>query len=163
MTVGLSNLIPPLLEISLTSATTTHDASSAATASPIDEDYPLTPVPMARRKPFRETLVVIAGFLFFTPTMLAGGQVSAEFAFHNYLLWALISAVILAAYVGLIGVLSSRTGLSTVLLARATFGRIGGKWASLVLGGTQIGWYAVTVWALADLTSRALGWSALWP
>jgi cytosine permease len=134
-----------------------------ATTSRVDEDYPFSPVPESRRKPFRDVIVVVAGFLFFTPTMLAGGQVAVEFPFREYVLWAAVATAVLAAYIGLIGVLSSRTGLSTVLLARAVFGRVGGKWASVVLGGSQIGWYGITVAALADLTSRALGWSVVWP
>jgi cytosine permease len=42
-------------------------------------------------------------------------------------------------------------------------GRWGGKWASLILGGTQVGWYAITIGILGNLVSAAFGWSASWP
>jgi cytosine permease len=137
--------------------------STTAPAPSRDSDYPLSPVPQDQRRGNASVIVVIAGFLFFTPTMLAGSQVAAEFRFSEFVLWAGVAAVVLAAYIALMGMISARTGLTTVLLARAVFGRLGGKWASVVLGGTQVGWYAITLGTLADLIGRALGWETTWP
>ncbi|MDP9391037.1 MAG: cytosine permease, partial [Actinomycetota bacterium] len=48
--------------------------------------------------------------------------------------------------------------LTTVMMCRYALGTRGSKFASLLLGGTQVGWYGVTVATLAGLTMGALGW-----
>lgn len=130
---------------------------------PVDPDYPATRVPRCARRPTLSLVIVIAGFFFYTPTMVTGGAVATSFAFGPYLGLALTAAAVLAVYIGLLSVASARTGLTTVLLARLVLGRWGGKWASLTLGGTQVGWYAITIGILGDLVSSAFGWSAAWP
>jgi len=139
------------------SATRTTEVDS------IDHDYPLSPVPQSARRRNASVIVVVVGFLFFTPTMLTAGQVAIAFPFAEFVGLAAVAAVVLAVYIAFMGAVSARTGLTTVLVARAVFGRIGGKWASIVLGGTQIGWYGITLATLADLMGRALGLEATWP
>ncbi|WP_119696595.1 cytosine permease [Microbacterium halotolerans] len=134
-----------------------------APAAPVDQDYPLTRVPAHARRSWFSLLVVVAGFVFFTPTMVTGGQVAGAFGFGPFLGLAVVASVVLAAYVATLAAASARTGLSTVLVSRLVLGRVGGKWASLVLGGTQIGWYGITVGIFSDLLSSALGWSVSWP
>ncbi|WBL20085.1 cytosine permease [Citricoccus sp. NR2] len=129
----------------------------------IDTDYPDGPVPRSARRPTLSLVIVVTGFFFYTPTMVTGGTVAAQFGFAPYLGLALIATVILAAYIALLAVASARTGLTTVLLARLVLGRWGGKWASLILGGTQVGWYAITIGILGDLVAAAFGWSISWP
>ncbi|WP_029150670.1 cytosine permease [Microbacterium indicum] len=138
-------------------------SSPPAQAAPVDADYPLTRVPLRARQGWFSLLVVVAGFIFFTPTMVTGGQVAGAFGFAPFLGLAVVAAVVLAVYVSILAAASARTGLSTVLISRLVLGRVGGKWASVVLGGTQIGWYGITVGIFADLLSSALGWSVSWP
>lgn len=135
----------------------------AGVAHPRDRDHPLPRVPERDRKGVASLAVVIAGFGFFTPTMATGGQVAVEFSFSTYLGLAFVSAIVLAAYIATLGIASARTGLTTVLLARLALGRAGGKWASLLLGGTQVGWYGITIGMLATLLGGALGLSVTWP
>lgn len=129
----------------------------------VDQDYPLSPVPLAARRSSASLFILIAGFFFFTPTMITAAEVAVEFDFGRFVLLAAVSAVVLAVYIALLGAVSARSGLTTVMVARAVFGRIGGKYSSLLLGGTQIGWYGVTVGTLAGLSGRALGWEVTWP
>ncbi|SFS78842.1 cytosine permease [Saccharopolyspora flava] len=128
-----------------------------------DQDFPLTRVPAARRKGVASVAVVIAGFGFFTPTMVTGGQVAGAFGLGPFLGLALAAAGVLAVYIAAMGLASARTGLTTVLLARLVLGRIGGKWASILLGGTQIGWYGITIGVLATLLGQAFGTQTRWP
>lgn len=129
----------------------------------VDEDYPLTPVPLAARRKTASLFILIAGFFFFTPTMITAAEVAVEFDFGRFVLLAAVSATVLSLYIALLGAVSARSGLTTVLIARAVFGRVGGKYSSLLLGGTQIGWYGVTLGTLAGITGRALGWEVTWP
>lgn len=153
----------------MSQSTSTADPSgkdsqeSTAPAKKVDKDYPLSPVPQSGRRPTLGVVIVLASFFFFTPTMISAAEVSVEFDFTTFIGLAFLSAVILCVYVALLAVVSARTGLTSVLLSRAVFGRVGGKWASLLLGVTQIGWYAVTLGTLAGLMGQALGWDVLWP
>lgn len=134
-----------------------------ATPTTVDRDYPLSRVPSQARQGWFGVLVVVAGFIFFTPTMVTGGQVAGAFGFGPFLGLAAIATAVLALYVATLAAASARTGLSTVLISRLALGRVGGKWASIVLGGTQIGWYGITVGIFANLLASALGWTTSWP
>ena len=63
----------------------------------------------------------------------------------------------LGAYVAAIGFLGARTGLTTVVMSRYTFGTAGSKLVSVLLGGTQIGWYGVAVGSIGQMTALEIG------
>ena len=133
-------------------------------SSDIDPDYPLAPVPTAARKSLGSLMAVLLGFTFFTPTMFAGADLGAAFSFGNLVTVILAGSLLLGAYVAAIAAIGASTGLTTVLLSRYTLGRLGAKWADLILGGTQLGWYAFTAAIVAVIMSSAFGWeSALIP
>ena len=127
-------------------------------AAEVDPDYPIDPVPRHARKSLFSVSIVLLGFTFFTPTMLAGAQIGAAFPASTLIWVLLLGSVVLGVYVGVIGGIGARTGLTTVMMCRYTMGRTGAKFASLLLGGTQVGWYGVTVATLAGLTASAVGW-----
>lgn len=133
-------------------------ASAAATGTEhVDPDYPLSQVPASARRSFWSLTVVLMGFTFFTPTMLAGAQVGAAFTFSEFLSVLVVGSLILGAYVAALSAVGAHTGLTTVLMSRYTLGTGGAKWADLLLGGTQVGWYGVAVATLAELTAQAFG------
>jgi cytosine permease len=132
-----------------------HMTTTLATS---DDDYPLSEVPARDRRGIVSLTVILFGFTFFTPTMLTGAQVGTAFALPRFVLVVLVGSVLLGTYVGVLAAIGARTGLTSVLLARFALGRRGAKWADLLLGGTQVGWYAVTVAFLADLLAFAMGW-----
>jgi cytosine permease len=124
----------------------------------VDPDYPVDPVPLHARKSTFSLAVVLVGFTMFTPTMLAGAQVGAGFPFLPLMGVLLLGSLVLGVYVSALGWLGASTNLTTAMMARATFGQAGAKLSSVLLGGTQIGWYGVSVATLALLTGQALGW-----
>ncbi|MGA9871909.1 MAG: cytosine permease, partial [Rhodococcus sp. (in: high G+C Gram-positive bacteria)] len=127
---------------------------------PVDPDYPVTAVPLSARKPFFSLAVVLLGFTIFTPTMLAGAALGTAFSFWPLILVIAAGSAILGAYVAMMGFAGARTGLTTVLMARYSFGSRGSKLASLLLGGTQIGWYGVIIGTIGELTAQAMGWES---
>ncbi|GAA2095478.1 cytosine permease [Brevibacterium salitolerans] len=139
-------------------------ASEAQLASeaPVDPDYPLTPVPRAARRSAFSITVVLVGFTIFAPTLMAGASVGAAFRFSEFLLVLTVGSLVLGAYVAAIGFLGARTGLTTVVMSRYSFGTVGSKLASLLLGGTQVGWYGVAVGTIGQMTALAFGWSGWW-
>jgi cytosine permease len=145
----------------VTSTSGTRGAvSDVADAKVVDPDYPVTPVPEHARKSFFSVAVVLLGFTVFTPTMLAGAALGPAFSFSSLLLVIGIGSLVLGTYVAVMGWIGARTGLTTVVMARYTLGSRGAKLASVLLGGTQIGWYAVVVGTIGDLTAEALGWDS---
>ncbi|ROR73042.1 cytosine permease [Bogoriella caseilytica] len=127
-----------------------------------DRDYPLGRVPRAERPGTLAVAVVIAGFLFYTPTMVVGGDVAGAFPFGEFLGLAAVATVVLGLYMALMGLISERTGLTTALVSRLVLGRVGGKWGSFILGGTQLGWYGVGLGVLANLIEASTGFGATW-
>lgn len=124
----------------------------------VDPDYPIEPVPAHARKSLFSLSIVLLGFTFFTPTMLAGAQVGAAFEFWPLMGVLVLGSVVLGTYVAIIGGIGARTGLTTVMMCRYAFGNKGSKLSSLLLGGTQVGWYGVTVATLAQLVAQAFEW-----
>lgn len=123
----------------------------------VDPDYPLQIVPRHARRGVLSLGLVLLGFTFFTPTMLAGAGIAPSFSFAGFVGVAVLGSLVLGVYVSALGAIGSRTGLTTVVMARYAFGDKGAKLVSLLLGGTQIGWFGVTVATLALLVQQATG------
>jgi cytosine permease len=134
--------------------------AATADAEIIDPDYPVTAVPAHARKSFFSVAVVLLGFTVFTPTMLAGAALGPAFTFNDLVLVIALGSLVLGTYVAVMGWIGARTGLTTVVMARYTLGTRGAKLSSVLLGGTQIGWYGVVVGTIGDLTAEALGWDS---
>ncbi len=116
------------------------------------EDFPLSEVPKDHRRGFWSVTVVLLGFTFFTATMWAGGKLGVSFKLWPDLVEILLFGnLLLGTYVAVLGYIAYKTGLSTALLGRYSFGDWGSKWPDLVLGLTQIGWYAWGVAIVSDL------------
>ncbi len=127
-----------------------------------DPDYPLSHVPLTERRKLLSISVVLLGFTFFYATMYAGADIGSAFRYWPDLYLVIgCGSIILGLYVAALSAISAKTGLTTVLLARYTFGDRGSKWADLILGGTQLGWFGVTVALMAKPFAQWLGfdWS----
>lgn len=133
---------------------------SVATTRVGADDYPLTEVPRTARRGPLSLLIVLLGFVFFTPTMLSGARLGTALPPGDLLSVLVAGSLVLGTYVATLAVIGARTGLTTVLLARYSLGTAGAKWADLLLGGTQVAWYAVTAAFLADLLATAFGWES---
>lgn len=110
--------------------------------SKVDQDYPIDHVPQSARRSFFSIAAVLLGITFFAPTMSTGAQIATAFCFSDLLWIVLVGNLVLGVYVALNCGIGAKTGLTSVMLSRYTLGTGGSKWAGLLLGGTQIGWYA---------------------
>ena len=108
----------------------------------VDQDYPIDHVPQTARRSFFSIAAVLLGITFFAPTMSTGAQIATAFSFSDLIWIVLIGNLVLGLYVALNCGIGAKTGLTSVMLSRYTLGVGGSKWADLLLGGTQIGWYA---------------------
>ncbi|NJM98006.1 MAG: cytosine permease [Phormidesmis sp. RL_2_1] len=108
------------------------------------EDYPLSAVPRSARKPFWSLALLLMGFALTSTTLFAGGAIGPAFSMSQLVWVIIIGNLILGGYCGALGYIASQSGLTTVLMARFSFGNVGSRWVDFILGFTQIGWYAFT-------------------
>jgi cytosine permease len=136
------------------SVTTKPETIDSAQAS---EDYPLSAVPLTARKPIWSLAPLLMGFALVSTTLIAGGKIGAAFSFTTLLWIVIIGNAILGAYCAALGYIAYKSGLTTVLMSRFSFGNVGSRWVDFILGFTQIGWYAVTNAFIADALTNLLG------
>jgi len=130
--------------------------------TPPDHDYPLSEVPAGERKGVWSTSILLFGFTFFTATMFAGGNIGMAMDFRSLLWAAVIGNGLLGLYAGILGLIACRSGLTSVLMGRFCFGEAGSKLCDVLLGLTQIGWYAWGVATIAIVLAKMLGLSDAW-
>jgi cytosine permease len=142
---------------------TTIEPPVESDAKLVQEDYPLSPVPLGARKSLLSLAPLLMGFALTSTTLFAGGKVGPAFRFAPDLLTIiLLGNAILGIYCATLGYIAYRSGLSTVLMARFSFGNIGSRWVDFVLGFTQIGWYAYTSALVGDVVNKLLGIPPSW-
>ncbi len=126
------------------------------------QDFPLSAVPLTARKPIWSLAPLLMGFALVSTTLIAGGKIGPAFNFTNLLWIVLIGNGLLGAYCAMLGYIAYKSGLTTVLMSRFSFGNIGSRWVDFILGFTQIGWYAVTNAFVADALINLLGLPQNW-
>lgn len=134
----------------------TTERSSTVDRSQAGEDYPLTAVPLDARKPIWSLAPLLMGFTLVSTTLIAGGKLGTAFRFSDLLWIVVLGNIVLGSYCAILGFIAQRSGLSTVLMARFSFGNVGSRWVDFILGFTQIGWYAVTNAFVADALVKLL-------
>ncbi len=123
-----------------------------------DANYSQQSVPVAARKNALALSAVMLGLTFFSASMWTGGALGTGLSFDDFFLAVLAGNLMLGVYTSALGYIGARTGLSTHLLARYSFG-IKGSWLpSALLGGTQVGWFGVGVAMFAIPVAKATGW-----
>ncbi|MGF1570479.1 MAG: cytosine permease [Nodosilinea sp.] len=142
---------------------TTTTQPPLSNQSNVSEDYPLSPVPVTARKPLISLAPILAGFTLYSGTLFAGGLVGPSFQFWPDLVGLIVVGnLILGLYAALLGYIAGETGLSTVLMARFSFGNVGSRWVDFILGFTQVGWYAWGSALMAELLNSLAGVPESW-
>mgnify|MGYP001354019162 CR=1 FL=1 len=122
-----------------------------------DTEFSLQRVPQANRNGFWKILAVMLGFTFFSASMWSGGSLGTGLTFTQFIWIVLAGNFILGVYTGALAYISAKTGLSTHLLAKYSFGDKGSYLPSLLLGVTQVGWFGVGVAMFAFPVQKATG------
>ncbi|WP_205436620.1 cytosine permease [Edwardsiella tarda] len=127
-----------------------------------DNNYSQGPVPSSARKGALALSCVMLGLTFFSASMWTGGTLGTGLGYHDFLLAVLLGNLLLGIYTSTLGYIGAKTGLTTHLLARFSFGVKGSWLPSLLLGGTQVGWFGVGVAMFAIPVSKATGLNTEW-
>lgn len=118
-------------------------------------EYEHTAVPMAARRSMFSVTTVWIGFPMIITGAMTGSLLVLGMGFANALTAMVIGNLIMLAYVGLLGLLGTRTGFNFALLASVVFGRKGYILASGLLSTLLLGWYAVQTGITGALISTA--------
>ncbi|MCU9614547.1 cytosine permease [Caldibacillus lycopersici] len=124
-----------------------------------DSEFSWQAVPTGSRQSFWKTLAVMLGLTFFSASMLAGGQLGVALSFREFIMIVLLGNLALGVYTGALSYIASKTGLSTHLLAKYSFGEKGSYLPSFLLGFTQVGWFGVGVAMFAIPVANMLDWN----
>ena len=124
-----------------------------------DIDFALGPVTESHKSGFIPMMVVMLGFTFFSASMWAGGKLGAGLTAMELFTAVMAGNLILGCYTACLAYIASKTGLSTHLLARYSFGERGSILPSFLLGITQVGWFGVGVAMFALPVHRVTGWN----
>lgn len=122
-----------------------------------DTEFSWQSVPQANRSGFWKILAVMLGFTFFSASMWSGGSLGTGLTFTQFIWIVLAGNFILGVYTGALAYIAAKTGLSTHLLAKYSFGDKGSYLSSLLLGVTQVGWFGVGVAMFALPVQKATG------
>lgn len=123
----------------------------------VDANFSQTPVPLNKRRNHFSLVFIMLGLAFFSASMWTGGILGVGLDMPQFILALILGNGFLAVYTTVLGYIGAKTGLNTNLLARYSFGLKGSWIPSLVLGGTQIGWFGVGVAMFALPVSKATG------
>ena len=123
-----------------------------------DADFALGHVKDTHKNGFIPMMVVMLGFTFFSASMWAGGKLGVGLTAVELLTAVMAGNLILGCYTAFLAAIAARTGLSTHLLARYSFGEKGSYLPSFLLGITQVGWFGVGVAMFALPVQKVTGW-----
>lgn len=123
----------------------------------VDLEFSLQKVPNSHRKGFFQILAVMLSLTFFSASMYSGGTLGLSMTFSDLVTVIIVGNLILGVYTGTLAFIASKTGFSTHILTRFSFGMSGSYISSFLLSATQIGWFGVGVAMFAVFVNKATG------
>lgn len=120
-------------------------------------DYDIEHVPMEARKDGLSLTIIWTCWTFQFATIMAGGMVGQGLTLGKAIAAIIIADVILAILGALMGLMGKRTGLSTAMLTRYSFGNVGTYVPSVVLGLIMFGWLTFCYWIFSLTVSLIIG------
>ena len=125
-----------------------------------DTNFSQEAVPQNAKKSILSLTFIMLSLTFFSASMWAGGTLGTGLDFKRFFFALFIGNLLLGIYSATLGYIGAKTGLSTHLLARFSFGTKGSWVPSFLLSITQIGWFGVGLAMFAFPVSKATGINA---
>ena len=116
----------------------------------VDGDFATGSVHDSARRPLYEITLNMAGGPICVAALFAGASLTKGLSLVESALAVISGGLILAIYGGIIGAVGMRTGLSTGMLLKRTFGEQGSKVISVLLALCLVGWYGVQTGFFGD-------------
>lgn len=125
-----------------------------------DDNFSQEAVPESARKSTLSLAFIMLSLTFFSASMWAGGKLGTGLSFNQFFLALFVGNLLLGIYSAMLGYIGAKTGFSTHLLARFSFGLKGSWLPSFLLSITQVGWFGVGLAMFAFPVSKATGVNA---
>lgn len=126
--------------------------------SQADEDYPLSAVPPEARQSIWSLAPLLVSFTLYSGNLWLGETVGSAYRFWPDLIRTiLLGNLLVGVYAAALAYIAANSGLSTVLMARFSFGNLGSRWVDLILGIPQILMYAWGSALIAKLINQLVG------
>ena len=110
-------------------------------------------VPQKDRKTFLNLLTVSLGYVFVVTSMQVGGSIGISMNFKDAFSAVLLSSLILTVLACIMGVISTKSGLTLGLLSKYTFGKAG-TWVPItIVAVTTIGWFSIDAYLIGQSTN----------
>ncbi|MGX7405013.1 cytosine permease [Aerococcus urinaehominis] len=110
-----------------------------------------------QKQGFWQIFMIMMGFTFFSPSMIAGGQLGLGLNLKDFVLAVCLGNLFLCLYTGLLGFIGQKTGMTLDGLAMKAFGARGSLLPSFIIGMTQMGWTGVGLAMFALPVASYLG------
>ncbi|KIL41839.1 hypothetical protein SD70_04260 [Gordoniibacillus kamchatkensis] len=123
----------------------------------LEEEYESSPVPVHARKGLLSVSLVWVGFPMIMTGTVTGATIVSGLGFIKGMLAILLGNLILFAYVGILGYLSTKKGYNFSMQASITFGKKGSILVSGLLSTLVIGWFAVQTGLTGSSMHSAFG------
>ena len=122
-------------------------------ASTANDEYSHSKVPEAARKSFLTVLVISLGYVFVVTSMQVGGSIGVALNFRAAFWAILVGSAILSVLACIMGVISTKSGLSFGLLSKYSFGQAGTWVPVAIVAITTIGWFSIDAWLIGSSTN----------
>lgn len=109
----------------------------------LGEEFEHTPVPLSARRSLFSMVTVWASFPMIITGAMTGSILVLGMGFSQALAAMIVGNLIMFAYVGALGLSSTRSGMNFALIASRVFGTKGYALASGLLSTLLLGWFAV--------------------
>ncbi len=107
------------------------------------DDYALKSVKETEKRGSLQIAIVTASYCMATSGLFTGAAIAAGLSLRDAIIATLVGNGLLTLIAGFIGSAGAKHGVSTVLLARHAFGRLGANIIGGVGASTLLGWFAV--------------------
>ncbi|MDQ6522874.1 cytosine permease [Nocardioides sp. LHD-245] len=125
--------------------------------SVLSDEYENSPVPLSARRSLVSNVLVWMGFPMILTCAVSGGLIVAALGLAQGALAIVVGNLVLFAYTGLIGIVSTRHGLNFRLQSAMTFGRDGSTIITGAMATIVVGWFAVQVALTGESMADAFG------
>lgn len=123
-------------------------------------EFAYGPVPKNKRLKFWALFIVLAGYPIALSNFVIGGIIGGANSYTNAVISIIAGNLILVSVVIVMGVLASKTGLSSSYLAKQALGKTGSKIFSLTILMSCLVWMGVNGDLFATLVTSLFDW---WP
>ena len=121
------------------------------------EDFPREPVPASARKPWWSIGLVWIGVYICVPSIIEGLILIGGLPFREAILAEIVGFIIFLTLMFIQGSIGTKTGLSTYMMAKESFGLWGSHLVSIIVAICGFGWFAIQARAFGESTVALIG------